>query len=67
MKLLRVTGKGLVAGAEWEKDGAGWRCVRAAPIIKWMLRCEAGDIRAELARRSMTWEWLSPHVGCKSE
>ncbi len=36
-KLLRVVAPHYVAGAVWQNDGTGWRCINAAPIIKWMI------------------------------
>ena len=38
--LLRIVAPHFVAGAVWERTrDKGWRCVKAAPILKWMQGC----------------------------
>ena len=68
MKLLRVTAPpqkghtGFVAGAEFEKTSNGWKCVRAAPIIKWMERSTieglANYFRGPAKKAGWKHEWL---------
>jgi hypothetical protein len=55
-----VTCKRFVAGAVFEKrPGEHWRLIEAAPILRWMWRCESLDeMKAELERRGCVWEWL---------
>jgi hypothetical protein len=55
MRLLRVTADHFVAGAEWQ----GKRCVRAAPILQWMVGKDPQRVRAWLISRGYTWEWLN--------
>lgn len=56
--LLRVVAPHFVAGAEWEKRGGVWVCVRAAPIIRWMVGKTGAEIKKYLARRGWEWEWI---------
>lgn len=57
--LLRVTARHFVAGAVWEKSHAGqWRCVRAAPIIRWMVGYGAAYTQERLTRSGCTYEWV---------
>lgn len=54
MLLLRITTPYFVAGAVWE----GGRCVRAAPIIKWLIGMAPAEAKAQLVRRGYQWEWM---------
>lgn len=60
LRLLRVTGKGFVAGTTFDKDSSGtWRCVRAAPILRWIKRgMAAEEVQAELKKRGLKYEWV---------
>lgn len=58
MKLLRVIAPHFVAGAEWEKRPDGWHCVRAAPIISWMVGKEPAYVAAYLRRKGYAFEWV---------
>jgi hypothetical protein len=57
-RILRVTSRHWVAGAVWENDGSGWRCVQAAPIIAWMMQCSADEARDRLTLTRYEWEWI---------
>lgn len=62
--MLRVSGRRFVAGAEWELTPDGWRCINAAPVIKWMIGCSPRTAHARLMRERLTWEWLDdPTIG----
>jgi hypothetical protein len=52
-RLLRVESPGFVAGAVWE----GGRCVRAAPIIRWMVGCHPDCVKVAFLRMDAKWEW----------
>lgn len=57
-RLLRVTAPHFVAGAIWRRDGPAWRCVDAAPILRWMVGKGAGEVKDYIARKGWAWEWL---------
>ena len=57
-RTLRVSSRRFVAGAEWELTPHGWRCINAAPVIKWMIGCSPRTAHARLMRERLTWEWL---------
>lgn len=57
--LLRVSNRYFVAGADWEKDLCGWVCVRAAPMLHWMVGMSPDAAKSELIRRGCTWEWIT--------
>lgn len=57
--LLRVTTLHLCAGAEFIRNRTGkLRCVRAAPVLKWMVGLPAETIAYRLEWMSAEWEWL---------
>lgn len=62
MRLLRVTGRGFVAGAvlEPQPGKAGDRdvVVECAPILRWTMRLTWRQVRAELVRKRCSWQWL---------
>jgi hypothetical protein len=57
-KLLRVTAPHLCAGAVFVRDPAGWRCERAAPILKWMVGKPPAEIARYLEAKGWAREWL---------
>ncbi|MBK9497337.1 MAG: hypothetical protein IPO08_23015 [Xanthomonadales bacterium] len=57
-RILRVAAPHFVAGAIWRRDVAGWRCVRAAPVIKWMVGQPADEVKSYLVRKGWVFEWL---------
>jgi hypothetical protein len=57
-RLLRVVAVRFVAGAVWENEGRRWRCVRAAPILKWMIGCDAATALTRLQCYRYEWEWI---------
>jgi hypothetical protein len=57
-RLLRVESTHFVAGAIWDKHDGKWRCVRAAPILKWMIGYGAATALARLTRCRYEWEWV---------
>lgn len=56
-KLLRVEAPHFVAGAIWVRDGA-WKCIEAAPILKWMVNESAETVREYLERKGWKHQWL---------
>ena len=52
--LLRVTTSYYCAGAIFESRF----CVKAAPIIKWMVGLTYSDIQYRLRNKEVTFEWL---------
>jgi len=59
-RTLRVTGRNFVAGAVFEKPpGEVWRLKEAAPILRWMHKCDSlQEVARQLERRRCKWEWL---------
>lgn len=60
-RLLRVTGRGFVAGAVVEGTagkGDQARVIEAAPILRWTMRLTWRQVRAELVRKKCSWQWL---------
>lgn len=59
VKLLRIVAPHFVAGAEWVKVGDEWECVRAAPIIAWMVGKRPAFVRDYLRRKGYVFEWIT--------
>lgn len=57
-RLLRVTTPRYVAGAVWVKTGGKWVCTEAAPILSWMRRKSAEEVRATIERYGWEFEWI---------
>lgn len=57
-RVLRVSAARFVAGAVWVRTDAGWRCERAAPIIKWMRDMTPKAARERLNQAGFSWEWM---------
>lgn len=59
-KILRVMAPHFDAGAVYVREGPGqpWRCVRAAPIIRWLVGMDPADARERLDRVRYRWEWI---------
>jgi hypothetical protein len=64
-RLMRVTAPHFVAGALWRRSRLDtgrpgqWHCVKAAPIIGWMLGKPLHQVWAKLNRDGWGVEWLS--------
>ena len=58
-RLLRVEAPHFVAGAVWLREGEVWRCVDAAPILRWMLGASAAYAREYIQLKGWSWIWLS--------
>lgn len=56
--LLRVEGRGFVAGAVFRKDGKKWFLVRCAPILGWMRGVAMNRLKQNLSARNLQWKWL---------
>lgn len=57
-KLLRVEAPHFVAGLEFEKKRDGWRCVNAAPIMKYCKDMKPEAIRDYLIEKGWKFEWV---------
>lgn len=57
-RVLRVSAARFVAGAVWIRTDDGWRCERAAPIIKWMRGMTPEAARKRLNEAGFSWEWI---------
>lgn len=55
-RLLRVEAPHFVAGAIYAGDP--WQCVRAAPIIRWMVGKPPRETRAYLDRKGWKFQWI---------
>jgi hypothetical protein len=61
MILLRVTNGKVTAGATFERTkDQDWRLVACAPILRWMQGLSMEQIKDELNRRNLNWQWLTP-------
>ena len=54
-RLLRVEAPYFIAGAIWD----GRNCIKAAPIIGWMVGKEPEYVRNYLIRKNWKYEWLT--------
>jgi hypothetical protein len=59
-----VTAPHFCAGAEWEKVDGQWNCVRAAPILAWMVGHAARGVGIYLTRKGWDYEWID--IGSES-
>jgi len=57
-RLLRVRAPHFIAGAVWREIDGQWQCIRAAPILRWMLGKDSATVAAYLRRKGWAWEWL---------
>jgi hypothetical protein len=57
--MLRVEAPHFCAGSTWELGGLGWRCVpkETAPILQWMARKDAYQVRSYLERKGWQYSW----------
>lgn len=55
--LLRIEAPHFVAGAIWRKVDGEWRCIDAAPIIRWMVGKDK-SIAAYLRKKGWMYQWL---------
>lgn len=56
-QLLRVERNGDTAGAVWNRRQHVWRCVRAAPVIQWMVGMNPKEARTRLAAGGWKFYW----------
>lgn len=56
-RLMRCQNDYFVAGAVWRRKDGIWSCIRAAPIIKWMLGMSPESAKMNLAKRGCSWQW----------
>ncbi len=56
-RLLVVRTGYFTAGAVFKRSNGVWACVRAAPIIKWMVRKSPDGIKVALLKMGADWEW----------
>jgi hypothetical protein len=56
--LLCVSAPHFVAGAVWERRGYAWHCLRAAPILHWMLGKTPAHCGNYFARKGWAFEWI---------
>lgn len=60
-KILRVMADGnkpFTAGAVWLKGDGGWRCVAAAPIIRWMVGLAPHRAVLMLKAKRLRYDWV---------
>lgn len=58
-KLLRIETDYFVAAAVYEKGFAGWRCVEAAPIVRWLLKKSPQQAKIDLLKMGAKTQWIS--------
>lgn len=54
-RLMWVDAPHFYAGAVWRPDP--WRCVHAAPILRWMIGKGSAFVKAYLARKGWAYGW----------
>ena len=57
--LLCVTAPHFVAGAVYVKRDGKWHCIRAAPIIAYLLKLDAPSAAEYLLRKRWAYEWIA--------
>lgn len=62
-RVLRVEAPHFVAGAVWVLEGERWRCVTAAPILRWMINKPPDEVKKYLSRRGWGWAFLPAAEG----
>ena len=56
--LLRVTAKHFVAGAIFQIQASEWVCIRAAPILKYMVGWNSKKAKEYCQKKGWEWEAL---------
>jgi hypothetical protein len=56
--LLRIVAPHFVAGCLWQKTVSEWECVKAAPIIKYMVGMSSAEAKRYLTRKAWKYEWV---------
>ena len=56
--LLRVVAPHFVAGAIYEKHNGQWRCVKVAPIIKYLLKMSPDQAGDYIRKKRWSYRWL---------
>lgn len=46
------------AGAIWRRDESGWACVRAAPVLEWMIGMTIADANARMKEFGYGKLWM---------
>lgn len=55
-QLIRVRGSWFTAGALIEETDRGWVCVKAAPILRWIMKKEISEILKLFKEKRLTYE-----------
>lgn len=58
-RLLWVSNEFFTAGAVWKRISGAWSCVKAAPILRWMVGMNCNQAKLELLRKGCHYEWLA--------
>lgn len=57
---LRVTNAaGKQHLAVYVRTRDAWVLGKAAPSLGWLWKCEVDEVKAEMAKRGLTYEWIS--------
>lgn len=57
--LLRVETNYFVAGAVWQKIYGVWSCIKAAPMLHWMVGKDRDTVKLALAKMGARYEWVA--------
>lgn len=60
--LLRVSTEYFVAGSIWQKIGGIWSCLKAAPILRWMVGMNRDRAKLALLKMDAQYEWIRPRL-----
>lgn len=60
--LLRIEAPHFVAGAIFENRDGGWKCIKAAPIIRYLCKMSPSEIKRYLDSKGWRYRWVSEYV-----
>jgi len=60
--LLRIEAPHFVAGAIFENRDGEWKCIKAAPIIRYLCKTPSSEIKRYLDSKGWRYRWVSEYV-----
>lgn len=58
LKLLRVTAPHFMDYAIWHKHEGKWRCIFAAPTLRWMVKLDPKEVQTYIEKKGWVYLWL---------
>lgn len=59
--LLRIEAPHFVAGAIFENRDGGWKCIKSAPIIRYLCAMSSSEIKRYLDSKGWRYRWVSKY------